>query len=235
MDETSDRSAMPPKPQDSVSSPQAQISEEKVPASSKSATFSQKSSVDHITAAVNDIGRKASDIASNIWSHFGTGPSIVQTGLGKLTNLKLFTPSGAEKFWRDTFCPPPTDKLEDYFACHLSTSVGPVPGTLFVSTRAFIFISDRTLHHSMQHGRIVSSFYKVVIPVDKVASVNPSQNQLKASELHVQVATLDDFFFWFMGFLSYEKALVSMQIAANPVFRELQQQPQHWQQKQQQQ
>lgn len=54
-------------------------------------------------------------------------------------------------------------------------------------------------------------YLQVVIPKEKVMRVNESENVKKASEKYIQIETLDNFEFWFMGFLNYQSTFNSLQ------------------------
>ncbi|CAN6696121.1 unnamed protein product [Malus baccata var. baccata] len=47
----------------------------------------------------------------------------------------------------------------------------------------------------------------VVVPLDQLRTVNPSANSWNPSEKYIQIVTRDGHEFWFMGFISYDKAL----------------------------
>lgn len=64
-------------------------------------------------------------------------------------------------------------------------------------------------------ANILSAFYfvQVIIPLKKIKRVNQSENVKKPSQKYIEILTEDDFDFWFMGFLNYQKALKSIQQA----------------------
>lgn len=47
---------------------------------------------------------------------------------------------------------------------------------------------------------------QVVIPLEKIRCVNQSQHMKKPSQKYMEIVTVDNFDFWFMGFLNYQKA-----------------------------
>lgn len=51
---------------------------------------------------------------------------------------------------------------------------------------------------------------QVVIPLDQLRAVNSSANPRNPSEKYIQIVTKDNHEFWFMGFISYEKALKNL-------------------------
>lgn len=48
---------------------------------------------------------------------------------------------------------------------------------------------------------------KVVVQLDQLRTVNPSSNRMNSSDKYIQLVTNDGHEFWFMGFISYDKAL----------------------------
>lgn len=50
-----------------------------------------------------------------------------------------------------------------------------------------------------------------MIPVKKMKRVNQTENVSNPSKKYIQVVTVDDFDFWFMGFLNYGKAFKFLQ------------------------
>ena len=59
----------------------------------------------------------------------------------------------------------------------------------------------------------ISMSFQVSIPLTKIKSVNKSQNVEKPSQKYIEIVTVDDFDFWFMGFFNYQKALRCLQQA----------------------
>lgn len=62
---------------------------------------------------------------------------------------------------------------------------------------------------------VISTLYlllkQVVIPLHQLKSVNPSTSIVNPAEKYIQVISVDDHEFWFMGFLNYEGAVTSLQ------------------------
>ena len=56
---------------------------------------------------------------------------------------------------------------------------------------------------------------QVVIPVNKIKRVNQSLNVKKPSQKYVEIETVDNFDFWFLGFLNYKKAFKFLQQAVS--------------------
>lgn len=51
---------------------------------------------------------------------------------------------------------------------------------------------------------------QVIVLLEQLAAVTPSSNRLNVSEKYIQIVTSDGHEFWFMGFVSYDKALQSL-------------------------
>jgi|UniRef100_A0A0E0KIR6 hypothetical protein len=51
---------------------------------------------------------------------------------------------------------------------------------------------------------------QVVLPLNQVKSVNPSASMTNRGERYIQIMTTDNHEFWFMGFVSYDKALKNL-------------------------
>lgn len=157
---------------------------------------------------------KAEIIAGNVWSHMKTGPSVTDAARGKVSQgIKLVTEGGFEGIYKQTFGMDEGEQLWKTYACYLSTSTGPVAGTLYVSNLKFSFCSDRPLSYAPTPGQQAWSYYKMVVPLAKVKEVIPSFNESKPAEKYIQVATQDGHDFWFMGFVNYDKGVRNMQLA----------------------
>ncbi|CAH2072870.1 unnamed protein product [Thlaspi arvense] len=151
--------------------------------------------------------RKAETVARNLWHNLKTGPSMPETAWGKVNlTAKAITKGGFESLFRQIFGTEPSEKLKKTFACYLSTTTGPVAGTLYLSTARVAFCSDRPLFFTAPSGQEAWSYYRVVVPLGNVGTVNPVVMKENPPEKYIQVATVDGHDFWFMGFVNYEKA-----------------------------
>jgi hypothetical protein len=65
------------------------------------------------------------------------------------------------------------------------------------------------------HTNCVSNIHllQVMIPLSKIKRVNQSANVKKPSQKYMEIVTVDNFDFWFMGFLNYQKAFNYLQEA----------------------
>ncbi|KAK3018153.1 hypothetical protein RJ639_003823 [Escallonia herrerae] len=144
------------------------------------------------------------------WVNFvvKTGPSVTGAAWGKINvTAKAITEGGFESLYKQIFATEPNEKLKKTFACYLSTTTGPVAGTLYLSTARVAFCSDRPLSFRAPSGQEAWSYYKVMIPFPNVGAINPVNMRENPSEKYIQIVTIDGHNFWFMGFVNFEKAL----------------------------
>ncbi|KAJ1280106.1 hypothetical protein BS78_04G206200 [Paspalum vaginatum] len=159
-------------------------------------------------------GRKGDNIAQGIKEHVTLGPKLSSTVKGKLTlGAKIFQAGGVEKMFRQWFSVDKNEKLLRWSQCYLSTTAGPIAGLLFVSTARVAFRSDRPLAVSSPRGDRARVPYKVTIPLRKVKAVRPSENKHRPEQKYVHLLTNDDFEFWFLGFVSYNRSLQHLEQA----------------------
>ncbi|KAA8530012.1 hypothetical protein F0562_034547 [Nyssa sinensis] len=155
----------------------------------------------------NSWNRKAETIARNIWHNLRTGPSVSAAAWGKVNlTAKAITEGGFESLYKQIFAIEPNEKLKKTFACYLSTVTGPVAGTLYLSTARVAFCSDCPLSFTAPSGQEAWSYYKVMIPLANIGTVNPVIMRENPSEKYIQIVTIDGHDFWFMGFVNFEKA-----------------------------
>ncbi|KAF6161591.1 hypothetical protein GIB67_009470 [Kingdonia uniflora] len=167
---------------------------------------SSNNPMEPIINVFNSWGNKAETLARNIWQNLKTGSSVSEAAWGKVgLTAKALTGGGFEALYKHTFATTnPNEKLKKTFACYLSTSTGPVAGTLYLSNVHVAFCSDRPLSFRAPSGQETWSYYKVMIPLVKISTVNPVI--IKETERYIQITTTDNHDFWFMGFVNYDKA-----------------------------
>ncbi|KAF3788067.1 GLABRA2 expression modulator [Nymphaea thermarum] len=179
---------------------------------------SGKSPMDMIMSVLNKLGKKfdktarqAEAYAGNVWQHLRTSPHPADTAMGRITQgTKALIEGGQDKVFHQTFQTLPGEQLRKTFACYLSTSSGPVVGTLYLSTARLAFCSDSPLCYSPCPGQQEWIHYKVIVLLEQLVAVTPSSNRLNPSEKYIQIVTRDGHEFWFMGFVSYDKALQNL-------------------------
>ncbi|KAL8488557.1 hypothetical protein ACS0TY_024732 [Phlomoides rotata] len=158
-----------------------------------------------------DATKKAEDLAGNMWQHLRTGPSLADAAVGRIAQgTRVLAEGGYEKVFQNTFENAPEEKLLKTYGCYLSTSAGPVVGVLYLSTAKVAFCSDDPLSYKVDE-EVRWSYYKVVIPLDQLKAVNPSTSKTNPAEKYLQIISVDNHEFWFMGFVYYESAVKNLQ------------------------
>lgn len=181
-------------------------------------TSSTKKTMDSVKDTLGKWGKmaaeasnKAQDLAGNMWQHLKTSPSVADAAVARITQqTKVIAEGGYEKVFKQTFDTLPEEQLKKWFACYLSTSAGPVMGTLYLSTAKLAFCSDNPLSY-ISGDKTEWSYYKVVIPLDQLKAVNPSTSKVNPAEKYIQIISVDNHEFWFMGFVYYDKAVKYLQ------------------------
>lgn len=160
-----------------------------------------------------EASKKAEDMAGNMWQHLKTGPSMGEAAVGRIAqSTKVLTEGGYEKVFQQTFDIVPEEKLVKSYGCYLSTSAGPVVGTLYLSTAKVAFCSDNPLSYKVSE-ETSWSYYKVIIPLHDLKAVNSSTSKLNQAEKYIQIISVDNHEFWFMGFLNYDSAVKNLKDA----------------------
>ncbi|KAL3504840.1 hypothetical protein ACH5RR_034681 [Cinchona calisaya] len=158
-----------------------------------------------------DATKKGQDLAGNMWQHLKTGPSMADAAVGRIAQgTKILAEGGYEKVFSQTFETVPEEKLLKYYACYLSTSAGPVMGVLYLSSAKLAFCSDSPLEYKVGE-ETQWSYYKVVIPLHQLKAVNPSKSKTNGAEKYIQIISVDNHEFWFMGFVNYDSAVKNLQ------------------------
>nr|CAB3447328.1 unnamed protein product [Digitaria exilis] len=152
---------------------------------------------------VNKLGRRAQSFRD----HVTLGPKLSETVRGKLSlGARILQAGGVERAFRHAFSAEKGERLVKALQCYLYTTGGPIAGMLFVSTRRIAFRSDRSLAVTSPSGDVVARVpYKVAVPLRRIKRVRPSEDAEKPEQKYIQVATVDGFEFWFMGFVSYQR------------------------------
>ncbi|KAI4328568.1 hypothetical protein L6164_020910 [Bauhinia variegata] len=144
------------------------------------------------------------------------GQKITDTVKGKLSmGARILQVGGVEKVFKELFSVREGEKLLKTFQCYLSTTSGPIAGLLFISTHKVAFCSERSIKISSAKGELIRFHYKILIPLEKIKFVNQRENVKKPSQKYIKIVTVDDFDFWFMGFLNYRKAFKYLQWAVS--------------------
>ncbi|WOL18515.1 GEM-like protein 1 [Canna indica] len=159
---------------------------------------------------VSEAAKKTEDIAGDVWQHLKTGPSVTDAAMGRIAQTsKVIAEGGYEKVFQQSFEVLPEEKLMKSYACYLSTSAGPVMGVLYLSTAKLAFCSDNPLSYKVG-DKTEWSYYKVAIPLHQLRSINPAASRANAGEKYIQVVSVDNHEFWFMGFVNYDSAVKNL-------------------------
>lgn len=168
---------------------------------------SNSSPMESILNMFNSWSNKAETMANNIWHNLKTGSSVSGAAWGKMNlTAKAISSGGFEQLYKQAFTTHPNEKLKKSFACYLSTTTGPVAGTIYLSNFHIAFCSDRPLSFTAPSGQQTWSYYKVMVPLGKIGTINPVVMRDNPSEKYIQIVTIDGHDFWYMGFVNYEKA-----------------------------
>uniref|UniRef100_A0A0D9VYQ3 GRAM domain-containing protein n=1 Tax=Leersia perrieri TaxID=77586 RepID=A0A0D9VYQ3_9ORYZ len=168
--------------------------------------------------------------------NFRTAPNMADAAVARLAQgTKVYAEGGHDRVFNQAFGIVPGEQLRKAYACYLSTSTGPIIGTLYVSTARLAFCSDSPISYQPSPAAgggaaaaagghppegiyykaitlhsCIFSFSLVVLPLNQVKSVNPSASMANRGEKYIQIMTTDNHEFWFMGFVSYDKALKNL-------------------------
>ncbi|XP_010279467.1 PREDICTED: GEM-like protein 4 [Nelumbo nucifera] len=184
------------------------------PSSDNGSPRSKQKKVDSLIEWMNKFGKKADSFANGVREHVRLGPKVSETVKRKLSlGAKIIQGGGVEKVFRQIFQVSEGEKLLKASQCYLSTTAGPIAGLLFISTEKVAFCSDRSLTFSSPTGDLIRIPYKVLIPLSKINRVNQSENVDKPNRKYIEIVTVDNFDFWFMGFLNHRKSLKHLQRA----------------------
>ncbi|KAI4323017.1 hypothetical protein L6164_022658 [Bauhinia variegata] len=189
------------------------------PVSASSATTnSPKSSIssafNQCSKRIGEATRKAENVADNFWNHLRVSSNPADAAMARIVQgTKMITKGGPDKLFQHTFGILAGEKLLRPCVCYISTPSGPVIGTLYVSTKRLAFCSDHPMSHHPSPVQNHSTYNKVELPLDRLSTVNPYTNRFNPSEKNIQVVTVDGYEFYFVGFISYEKALKTIKEA----------------------
>ncbi|KAJ0565842.1 putative GEM-like protein [Helianthus annuus] len=126
----------------------------------------------------------------------------------KLSYGAKILPLGREgRIFGKNFSTRDSEKLLHATRCSIYTTAGPIAGILFITTEKVGFCSDRSVKTYSAAGEVLKFQYKVSIPLEKIKGVGESANMKRPSKKYMELVTVDDFSFWFLGFPNYKKTL----------------------------
>ncbi|XP_050218965.1 GEM-like protein 4 [Mercurialis annua] len=152
--------------------------------------------------------------AFRILDHVKLGPKLSETVKGKVRlGAKIIKEGGRHNIFKHLFGLAEGEQLLKASQCYLSTSAGPIAGLLFISTQKIAFSGQTPLAFRSSKGQLITTPYKVMIPVKKIKRASQSENVENPAKKYIKIVTEDNFEFWFMGFLRYEKAFMNLEKA----------------------
>ncbi|KAK7390776.1 hypothetical protein VNO78_18844 [Psophocarpus tetragonolobus] len=144
--------------------------------------------------------------------------NISETVKRKLSfGARIVRVGGVGKVFKQFFSVGEGERLLKVSQCYLSTTSGPLAGFLFISTDKIAFCSERSMKVFTQKGHMLRIHYKVAIPLNKIDCVNQSENVQNPAQKYIEIVTQDNFDFWFMGVLKYQKTFKYIQQAVSQV------------------
>ncbi|KAJ9549466.1 hypothetical protein OSB04_022009 [Centaurea solstitialis] len=164
----------------------------------------------------NNIERKGS-FAVSIRNHVSLVPKLIETVKHKLSYGAKILPLGRDaKIFKKSFSTTDSEKLLHATRCYLYTTAGAIAGILFMTSERVGFCSERSLQTYSTTGELLKFQYKVSIPLEKIKGVGESMNTKRPSNKYVELVTMDDFSFWFMGFPNYNRTLRHLHRTISP-------------------
>ncbi|CAN6577702.1 unnamed protein product [Malus baccata var. baccata] len=168
-----------------------------------------------LSEPISPSAHSSSSSSSKTTSTLKLGHKLSETVKGKLSlGARIIQKGGRANIFKQIFGISQGEELLKTSQCYLSTTAGPIPGLLFISTQKLAFCSERPITLPSPSApyaaaiagqlQLLRTHYKVQIPIRKIKTANQSEDVNKPQ--HKYIFTHDDFDFWFMGFLRYEKA-----------------------------
>ncbi|XP_028184159.1 GEM-like protein 4 [Glycine soja] len=138
--------------------------------------------------------------------------NISETVKRKLSlGARILQVGGVEKVFKQFFSVREGERL-----LKVSTTSGPLAGLLFISTDKVAFCSERSMKVFTQKGHMLRIYYTVAIPLKKIKCVNhQSKNVQKPKQKYIGIVTEDNFDFWFMGIMKYQKTMKYLEQAVS--------------------
>ncbi|XP_076889123.1 GEM-like protein 7 [Bidens hawaiensis] len=166
---------------------------------------------------INGLERENS-FAVWIKNYVSLGPKLIEIMKLKLSyGAKIIQFGSQDKIFRKNFSTKDKEKVLQASQCYLYTTAGAIAGFLFVSTERVAFCSQKPIKTYSTTGKLLKFQYKVSIPLEKIDGVNKSRNMKRPSNNYMELVTVDDFNFWFMGFINYKKTLRNLHHAITHV------------------
>ncbi|RZB89626.1 GEM-like protein 4 isoform B [Glycine soja] len=163
-----------------------------------------------VYSVANKLGRKTGSLSQGVQEHGLM--NISETVKRKLSlGARILQVGGVEKVFKQFFSVREGERL-----LKVSTTSGPLAGLLFISTDKVAFCSERSMKVFTQKGHMLRIYYTVAIPLKKIKCVNhQSKNVQKPKQKYIGIVTEDNFDFWFMGIMKYQKTMKYLEQAVS--------------------
>ncbi|KAG5128674.1 hypothetical protein JHK82_029509 [Glycine max] len=181
-----------------------------------------------VYSVANKLGRKTGSLSQGVQEHGLM--NISETVKRKLSlGARILQVGGVEKVFKQFFSVREGERL-----LKVSTTSGPLAGLLFISTDKVAFCSERSMKVFTQKGHMLRIYYtfldprfvevligihgcvEVAIPLKKIKCVNhQSKNVQKPKQKYIGIVTEDNFDFWFMGIMKYQKTMKYLEQAVS--------------------
>ncbi|XP_022945580.1 putative GEM-like protein 8 [Cucurbita moschata] len=183
-------------------------------------TIKKYNGKDWMLNRANKNGRMTNNIIHALREYVKFGAKISETLKGKLSlGARILRVGGLIKIYKKLFSVNEGEKLLKASQCYLSTTTGPLAGLLFISTHKIAFYSDKPLKVPSSNGDHLRIHYKVTIPLGQIRRHFESKNVKNPSEKYIEIVTMDDFEFWFMGFFNYHKTFKCLEEALSQAYK----------------
>ncbi|KAF1861742.1 hypothetical protein Lal_00026172 [Lupinus albus] len=160
-DSTPNESNSNPNPDSSLSSSDSSLSSSDSSSSVSEKVDIVKNVLGRWGRKVGEATRKAETLAGNTWQHLKTNPSFADAAVGRIVQgTKVLAEGGYDRIFLRTFDIVAGEHLQNYFACYLSTSAGPVMGVVYISSAKLAYCSDNPLSYQSDN-QTEWSYYKV--------------------------------------------------------------------------
>nr|GEY49769.1 hypothetical protein [Tanacetum cinerariifolium] len=163
-----------------------------------------------LSTTSSKINGKEREYSFAVWfkNYVSLGPKLIEIMKHKLSyGAKIIQYGSQDKIFRKNFSIKEGEKLLQASQCYLYTTAGAIAGLLFVSNERVAFCSDRSIKTYSATGKLLKFQYKVSIPLGKINEVRESLNMKRPSNNYVELVTVDNFSFWFLGFMNSKKTL----------------------------
>ncbi|KAM1129849.1 hypothetical protein ACFX13_040295 [Malus domestica] len=168
-----------------------------------------------LSEPISPSAHSSSSSSSKTTSTLKLGHKLSETVKGKLSlGARISQKGGRANIFKQIFGISQGEELLKASQCYLSTTAGPIPGLLFISTQKLALCSETPITLPSPSApyaaaiagqlQLLRTHYKVQIPIRKIKTANQSEDVNKPQ--HKYIFTHDDFDFWFMGFLRYDEA-----------------------------